>query len=124
MPPIELACRFQKAVLWEAYTTDSYGRPVVDDPVEIEVRWIVETRETVDAQRNPITSSVTVVADRSIPIESILWLGSIDALPETPDNLMRVVSMKETPDIKNRHTRYEAFLAKYSDSLPLVSGTG
>lgn len=76
---------------------------------------------TRNTQGNDVQIDATVVSAQDIPEGSLLWLGSLTDISgtgtgtdTTPDNnIMEVVSFDVTKDLKNRHTRREAMLARY-----------
>lgn len=120
MPSVEVDCLEQKAVLWSAVlgSFDRHGKQKVSAAVEIDVRWITGNKEVTDSKGNTIGIESTVIVDRAIPVQSILWLGKLSNLPSPTTNLRKVDVVKETPDIKGRATRRVLFLNKFSDTLP------
>lgn len=125
MPAFETSDRVQKAVLWIPTGDNVYGQKVVGtNGVEINVRWVGKTAERLNPQGNTITLDATIITDRVIPIGSIIWQGSLDDIPGTAtpriptSRFYEVKTMNSTGDIKNRFTRYEAGLMRYSDSFP------
>jgi len=112
----------QKAVLWAAATTapkhDEKGRPIVAAAVEVNCRWVEVQREGSDAQGNTVAITAEVVVDRDVPLDSIMWLGEKEDLATPPVDLMKVVDRVHTPCVRNRATRRELSLARYSDTLP------
>ena len=120
MPPIETSSRLQKAVLWEASGTDDYAGKV-NAAVELDVRWEYTEREVTDAQGNQVAITATVIVDRDVAVGSIMWLGTLAAVPTPKVDLHCVVSFTKTPDIKNREYRRELSLARYNDTLPSIN---
>ena len=120
MPTMETSDRIQKAVYWAANGNDNYGRVKVDARVELEVRWEKRWRESVDDDGNTVATEARVVVDRVIPVDSILWLGSMEeyAAKTTPTDFKQVISYDEIPDVKGRVSRRTVTLMKYSDELP------
>lgn len=121
MPAIETSDCHQKAVLWAATGVDGYGNPIVSAAVEIDVRWEEERRESIDAFGNPIALDASVVVDREIAIDSILWLGELIDLPDPPTDLKKVVSRSAVPDVKGRSFRRKVSLVNFSDELPTIA---
>jgi len=121
MPPPEATGRHQAAVLWEAAgTDDDYGRPQVTSPVQINVRWEKERRESIDAKGNTIAIDSTVTVDQVIPIGSVMWLGELKDVADPPVDLEEVVGRGDIPDVKGRETRMVVTLRKLSDELPTI----
>ena len=126
MPHMELSYRRQKAVLWEATGVDDYNEPIVSAPEELDCRWVNKRREMVGNDGTPIAVDATVVVDREIPINSLMWEGSLDDLPAgtsftvADGQIMKVLLCNRTPDIKARVNRYTAGLMRFRDVLPEV----
>jgi len=121
MPAFEKRDLKQKAVLWVYSGRNDYGEPIVKSPVEINVRWEKGMKESVDAEGETIGISDIAIVDRYIPIGSIMWLGALSDLPDSPTDLRYVADYKEVPDIKGRNVRRQVALRRYSDQLPTVS---
>lgn len=122
MPALETDCRFQKAVLWAANGVDNNGQVKVDAAVELDVRW--ETGKSATAASDlsgTIAFEEVAVVDRVIPVNSIMWLGSIDDIADPPVNLRKVVEYGEIPDIKGREVRRVVGLNKDSNELPTLA---
>lgn len=131
MPAIETADLLQTAVLWEAAPANRHGDPQVIAAVELNarnmtgVRWILKRRDILDSQGNKVAVDGTVVASRSIPPNSLLWLGRLADVPEggPTSDIMEVITNDVTPDVKVRNNRYEHSIKRYRDALPtIVSG--
>lgn len=126
MPPPEEAYLLQKAVLWKAIGTDDYGQVLVDDPVEIDVRWITNRREAIDPKGNTVVLDATAVVNCVIPVGSQMALGRISRWPGTDRNvddneLMQVMTYREVPDLKNRTFRRTVGLMRFRN-LPAQTG--
>lgn len=118
---LETTARHQKAVLWAFNSYDNYGDVKVDAAVQITVRWRTGQKEALDADGNTIALDSTVVVDQVIAVGSIMWLGALKDLPDTPTNLRQVVDYKGIPDIKGRNFRRVVSLMKYSNELPTLA---
>lgn len=123
MPRFETKHRNQDALLWECVVADNFGKPLVSNTyIPIKVRWIDRTQEMIDPNGKPIIVSATIVTDREIPNNSIVWKGKASDLPGTAgipeSNIMYVAASKYTPSIKNRGTRRVIGLRRYSDKMP------
>lgn len=117
--------RHEKAVLWRFAGMDRESKPLVYDPVEIDVRW-EETREDV---LNPlsgqmVTKSANVVVDQEIALGSIMWLGELADVPATGD-FRQVIEYKQTPNYDNTLVRRTVGLMRFRNTLPASkAGTG
>lgn len=108
--------RLQAAVYWPFLGYDAYGRPVVGDPVSLNVRWKY-TRQGIGSQAQPIIINATVVVDREIAVGSQMWLAPRSvpaalvqwqtvAISDARVEIMEVASYNYTPDLRNRHYRH------------------
>ena len=67
MPALEVMDRTQKAVLWVfSGITDETGKPLVNAPVELDVRWEYRTGELTRASGEVVGFQAAVVLDRVI----------------------------------------------------------
>lgn len=124
MPPLETTDRKQYAVLWEFTGQDSYGQPVVMQPVELLVRWLDKITQVADPTGNTVQSNAQIITGRSIALQSILWKGRLRDLPSPPyTGLHLLIGDNTTPDIKNRNQRFEYSLMRWKQQLPTVTGT-
>jgi hypothetical protein len=130
MPPMESDLRNQKAVLWDATgAIDDYGRPVVEAPENVWVRWELRNIQVVDRQGNLVGLDGEVVVDRKVGIGSQMWLApdqsaNSDTATEQwygtgsagdDSEVMEVVTYSDIPDIKGRHHRREVGIRRYRD---------
>lgn len=132
MPPFETMDLFQKAVLWERRVVsgrgvvDNYGDVVVENGVELSVRWVWQYGEALSPEGETIRYDVGVVVNQDVQDGSIMWVGGISDLPANLDNLTnlyQVIGRFVTTSINNRFTRRTLMLMRYNDNLPTV-GTG
>ena len=125
MPPLEEACRNQKAMLWAkdgiardgSYTVSSTG-------TEIKVRWENQRTEALDPNGETIAVDAVVIVAQTIVVGSIMWLGAESDLPSglVPiSNIMQVVSFSSVPDVKGRQFRKRVGLVRFTDTLPTSS---
>ena len=121
MPPIETLNLNQYAILWEASTLDEYGSKTVESPVEIKVRWEHSKGRTTDNESTTIETSIEVYVDRDIDLGSIMRLGRMVDLPDTPDNLKIVVGFDSIPDLRGKNYQRLVLLEKFSNTLPSIS---
>jgi hypothetical protein len=118
VPAIEYDDLNQKAVLWPFIGKDRYGEVYHGDPEEIDVRWIVK-KTSGDAT----DIDAVVIVDREVALDSLLWLGEyIDWFGTgsggDDDDLMKVITAKETPDIDAVEVRRKLGVRRYKSSLP------
>lgn len=123
MPRFETKHRNQDALLWECIGSDNHGKPLVSTTrIELKVRWIDNTQEMIAPDGKPIVVTATIITNREIPHNSIVWKGNVSDLPGThgipESNLMYVAAAKYTPSIKNRGTRRVIGLRRYSNKMP------
>lgn len=121
MPSIERMGLKQYAVVWFAGPVDNNGDVTVRTPVEIRCRW----EESIGEQLSPTTgatrdSAQSIMVDRLIPVDSIIWLGKLKELPTTLSNLRQVVTVKNMPDVKSRDSLRTVDVIKFSNQLPTV----
>ena len=137
MPPQEQAFREQKALLWAFAGVDRYNKVLRADPVEIKVRWVNKS-----ATRAELSIAATVIVDRAIDLQSLMWLGEEADWYGTGSGyddsaVMMVVIYDETPDINHREVYREVALQRFHGALPqralvgeaaisnlLIGGTG
>lgn len=126
MPPLETRRLHQKALLWVWLRDDEYARPVVDEVIEIEVRWEFRQEKMVTTDGRVVSVDAIVVVDRDIPMGSVMWLGEmvdwVGTGTGTQDNeLMQVVIKGNIPDLKNRHNRRTVGLIRFRNT-PAILG--
>jgi len=120
MPPIETIGLLQKIVLFRANGTDRNGFDTVSAGEELSARLVTGLNDSFEQDGKTISVNGTLVLNQAVPIGSIVWEGALADLPAEPTDLLVVVALNKTPDIKNRNTRYDASLSKFSDQLPTV----
>ena len=126
MPAQEIAFRRSKILYWErASVPTRHGTRNVLAYVELRVRWDDEKKLGRDAQGNKISLDAQVVAAQNLLPESIVlhqtedyYLGT--GSEASPLELYEVVTMDQTPDIKNRASAYVVGLQRYRGNLPEV----
>lgn len=126
MPDIESRERNQYGTLWQASGIDNYGRVILDSPVELNpsnhtgVRFINTQNTSIDPQGRVIGIDATLITDRDIPDRSIFFPGRLTEFTDESSQLYEIIVVDNTPDIRNRQTRYECKLRKYSKKLPTL----
>ena len=125
MPAQEIAFRRDKILYWEKATPDRHGVRKVLPYVELRVRWDDKKTLGRDSQGNKISLDSTVIAAQNLLPQSIVlhqteeyYVGTGSDL--TPLELYEVVTMDQTPDIKNRASAYVVGLQRYRGNLPEV----
>lgn len=68
----------EKAVYWKCIGRDKHGQPIYDAPVEIKCRWEDQSKLFLNAQGQEEVSRAEVMVDRKIPLDSVLWFGSLN----------------------------------------------
>lgn len=124
MPSQETSHRHQTALYFPFAGVDDYGQPIVSSsPTELSVRWEFGRAETTDPQGNTVVVDAIVHVDRRITVGSEMWLGELEDWIGTgsgsagsDDEVMRVVSYNETPDVKGRKFYREVGLQFKGDS--------
>jgi hypothetical protein len=122
MPAPEVAWRYQDAVLWAFVADGADSEPVVSPGVDVKVRWTEGRREAVGPDGNTIALDATAVVALDVAPRSVMWKGKLaDFDPTRADNeLWRVATFKNVPDVKGRVARREAGLQRFRGSLPVI----
>ena len=120
MPSQELSFRTQKAVLWTRAGFDDYGRPTVNSPIELKVRWEDGKRQDLGPLASPVAVDATVTVDREIEIGSMLRKGAKTTMPSPVDKIHEVVDYVEIPDVKGRVAERVVLLRRFAESLPTI----
>lgn len=120
MPSPETNDRNQDAILWRRSGTDDYNRPVLSALEEIKVRFKLGNTKSVTKDGSVIGYDASMVTEETYPIDSIVWVGELKGMPESPTPLYQIKSYREVTDVKGRETRYTAMLMRYTDTLPTL----
>lgn len=119
MPHQETSHRFQDAVLWPREGRDDYGEPTVGEPVAVRVRWTYGRTLMRDRDGNPVEVDATVMLDRDVTTESVMWLGKLaDWFDDGVQELMEVKAFDRVSDVKNRGVCRVAGLVRFKGTLP------
>lgn len=122
MPPIETFHRHQKAVYWERIGTDEQGEPIIDDPIELDVRWEKKKSQALMPQGQTISIDATIVVDRDLVEGSLIWEGGLEDIPGTSlvpeSNLLEIITFEKIPDVKGRKFRRRVGVIRFNNSLP------
>lgn len=115
--------RVDWAVYWARVGTDPYGEPTVSDVAqEVRVRWD-DTRRTVSGpDQAPVAVDATASGFTFDPTPgSLMWKGRLGDLPGTSQrpatDVMRVVTVNVTRDVRGRGAYREATLVRSKDVL-------
>jgi hypothetical protein len=117
---VETGSLYQKAVLWAFASYDSNGEPVVSYPVEISCRWESVTKEIVSENNTLIAVDAEIWVSQEIAKGSMLWKGTLAALPSPVTAVMEVVGFDIIPDIKGRLFERVAYARRFKESLSTV----
>lgn len=132
MPPLETMDRNQHAVYWARQTyngrpkSDKHGKPLVSAPVDVMVQWDDSYTQSRDAKGNKVEADGTLFGNQNVAIGSVFWLGTVATLnaamltPESVLNLLEVVYVNTTPDLKGRVQSYEYGVKKFTDQIPVT----
>lgn len=122
MPYPEQDYRFQRAVLWRYIGDDEYGNPVVQEGIDITVRWEDKQIQIIGPNGQPMSLDATVESIKEIPINSILWKGSTSSISTIDEitGFMQVVTQDKTPDVKARVFRLTYGLKRYNEEFPEI----
>lgn len=121
MPAPEANGRDQDAVVWDATGRyDRYGKAILDEPRQIEVRWNTKRTSMIGRDGKPIALDATVVTVEDIELDSDMWLGTLEDWYATGSagngvSLHTVVAFTSTPDIKAREDFRVLGLMRHKD---------
>lgn len=127
MPPLSDLTRRQTAVLWPMASRDRQNEPVMEDPVELRVRWEHRLREVPGRDGTPLAVVATVWVDRRVPVGSAMWLGELADWPGTgrgdnDEELCYVATRQMVPDEKGREVEWVLTLTRSRDTLGTWEG--
>lgn len=122
MPSQETAFRRQKAVVFDITGRDRYNEPVVSPGREISVRWNNDQGEMLDSEGNRVRIDASVEVAEDIRVGSLMvqselidWYGSGSG--NNDSDLMQVVVVNRTPDIKGRAVYRRLGLVRFRREL-------
>ncbi len=126
MPDFETMDLEQAAVWWPATGVNDNAEPTRGNPTQIECRWEIKRRQTVNAQGQPIALDATAIVVDDVQPGDFLWLGALDDWNSTgsvgdASEVMEVLTYAETPDIKNRFVRKTLGLGYFAGNPPVVT---
>ena len=127
-PPLEVCDLEGTAVLWPFLGYAANGELVVEEPVQLDVRWTWVRSSVVNSEGVRVAVDAKVVVDREVSEDSLLWEGELADLTGTgstqpsPGDIMRVATVSEGRDFKYdpRNVRRELGLVFYKGRLPTV----
>jgi hypothetical protein len=109
----------QTLVYWAKTGSDSYGRPVYADPVELGCRWEDKQQEVILDDGRKVMSKAYILMTTKTVAGSLVFLGDLadvqalptyPAIPTVDQGTREELLVKETPDIKARSYIYEVYL--------------
>lgn len=130
MPAFETMDRNQHAVLWQRKTLNGrpastrHGKPLVNTPADVMVQWDDSYTQGRDAKGNKVDADGTIFWTGPVAIGSMFWLGTIQqATSQALDagsaiELLEVVYVNITPDLKGRVASYEYGVKRFTDQIP------
>lgn len=111
----------RKVVLWEAAPAGMDGQARVRPPREINVRLRLNLQASGAPQGGSESEDATAQVDCPVPLGSLVWLGTLEALDlGNLAGLLTVSRYAEVPDPKGRFMTREIGLRRYSSRLPAV----
>jgi hypothetical protein len=111
----------RRIVLWQAAPAGMDGQPRVRPPREINVRLRLNLQASGAPQGGSETEDATAQIDFQVPLGSLVWLGSLEALDlRNLAGLLVVTRYAEVPDPKGRFVTRDIGLRRYSSRLPAV----
>ena len=123
MPSIENHDQRQWAVFWKLKGQDGHGLPVVEKPIQVRCRWLIDDGQQADPQSNTVQSSGKVI----VPLEetevipgSLFRKGKLRDVPDPPNNLYSVTFVDGMPNLKATQERVTVSLMRYSNKMPTV----
>jgi len=93
----------QVCVHWAKLTIDEFGIPVYDDPVEIICRWEDVSEVFLGLKGENEISRAKVYSLTDMSVEDLLWLGTIETIPEGEDLRSfahNIRNYKKIPDLQ------------------------
>lgn len=131
MPNVTTANRYQDAVVWPLKAYDGNGGPILDVAVPCRVRWKWGYSEMLDAKGNTVVVDALVAVNLDVPVDSVIWKGSINDLTgtagpnlQTVEGLCQVKGFKHTSDTRGRFKRRTVGVVRFRGPLPSVPGMG
>jgi len=123
MPALEQTGLIHDVVLWPRSGQAADGDWAVGSPVDIKARWNQGRRQGTDPEGNTVALDGDLVLDQAVMVGSLVWLGTLADWNSTGSvgdttEVMKIISVDVTSDIKGRATRYEAGFARHRDSPP------
>ena len=124
MPSPEVDNRYQKAVLFPLVGPDSFGKPTVGPPCEVDVRWNTGRRVILDGKGGEIVLDATAVVLQRIAVGSRMWLGELwewlgtgSSAVSQDQELCEVKVYNEVPDVKGRFSQKSVGLMRLHNKV-------
>ena len=127
MPALEVTDLHDTAVLWAKTGSDWQGDEKLASPVEIACNWEDTDTQGVSPEGVTIGYSASVIVKQSVPMDSLMMLGTLTDLAGTgfdADNprVMQVKSIRSLEDLKGRIPFRSLRLVRYRGTLPAQVG--
>lgn len=112
--------KLQTAVWWPVVGLDAYGQPRRGDPVEVDVRWLSQQRDMMDARGNVISYDATAVFTAPVAVGDVIWLGRLADFVEARDgkDLMVISGAEDTLPMHGGRVRRTRRLKRFRSNLP------
>jgi hypothetical protein len=99
----------QTLVWWKRIGSDSFGKPVYGDAMELPCRWEDMEQEVISADNRRVWPKATVLLVGPVSAGDLIMLGTVEkwkamptypALPSSSQGAREVLVVHTTPDIK------------------------
>jgi hypothetical protein len=118
MPPIEEMDLEDTAVIWVKTGVDRYNEPVLTTPSEIPCRWIDVRKQSIGRDGTPLALDAIVIVADPVREGQVMWRGTLATWnPALKNELVEIVTLKNTPSSNGRNARIELGLRKFKQKL-------
>lgn len=118
--PLETDGLFQKAVIWVKLGSDRFNIDSYDTPIEIDCRWEDKNTQVKLPSGEIVNSTAKIMVDTDISLETVIRLGALADLPETPDNLHEVVISNSIPDLDGTEFQRTIITQRFTQTLGIM----
>lgn len=119
--PLEEEGLTEKAAVWELSHFNAHGNPVVLAAVEIDSRWEIRRRSSINDIGEAIATHAEVMVDRELKLNSLIRRGELADVPSPPDNLYEVIDYWEVPDVKGEEIQRNVTLKRWKKAAPTIA---
>jgi hypothetical protein len=121
--PIEVDDLHGYATLFELAGRDDEGEAILANPRELRVKWDKVYKQAKLSETETVTIMATVVVDQDVPLNSLLWEGRLTdwygtGSDDVGGEMMQVILLNSSKDVKYRNTRRTLELCRYRDRVP------